>query len=145
MPPSLTPPGNAPSGLFRRLAALLYDAVLLAGLLFAATLAILPWHGGIAFRPHDPVFSAYLLGITFVFFGWSWTHGGQTLGMRAWRIRVVTAEGGPITWNRAVLRFVSALVSLSLLGLGYLWILFDSRKRGWHDLASGTWVVRDTR
>ncbi len=136
--PPLLPP---PPGLFRRLGALVYDAVLLAGVLFAATLAILPLRGGVAFHPHDPVYLAYLLGVGFVFFGWFWTHGGQTLGMRAWKIRLVAGGGAPLTWKHAALRYVCAWVSLGLFGLGYFWVWIDRHKRGWHDLASGTRVV----
>jgi uncharacterized RDD family membrane protein YckC len=132
---------STPPGLFRRLAALLYDAVLLAGVLFASTLAVLPFRGGEAFGPHDPVFSAYLLGVGFLFFGWFWTHGGQTLGMRAWKIRLLATDGGPVSWRQAVIRYVCALISAACFGLGYLWVWFDSRKRSWHDLASGTRIV----
>jgi uncharacterized RDD family membrane protein YckC len=128
-------------GLFRRLAALLYDALLLAAVLFAATLILLPLHGGEAFRPHDLLFSAYLLGIGFMFFGWFWIHGGQTLGMRAWKIRLQAADGEPISWKQAAIRYAAAAVSLGLFGLGYLWILFDPQRRSWHDLMSGTRVV----
>lgn len=130
------------AGLFRRLAALVYDAMLLTGVLFAATLILLPFRKGAAFGPHDPFFTVYLLAVAFVFFGWFWTHGGQTLGMRTWRIRVVTLDGTPVTWRRAAARFAVALLSVGLFGLGYVWILFEPRKRSWHDLAAGTRVVK---
>jgi len=135
---SLSPP---PAGLARRVAALLYDAVLVLGLLFAATLIVLPLRGR-AFGPHDPWFTAYLVAVTFVFFGWCWTHGGQTLGMRAWRIRLVAAGGGPVSWRQAAIRFAAAAVSAACLGLGYLWMWVDSGRRTWPDLASETRVVR---
>ncbi len=131
-----------PAGLLRRLAALVYDAVLLAGLLFTSTLIVLPFRGGEAFRPHDPGFMAYLLSVSFVFFGWCWTHGGQTLGMRAWRIQLLAADGGPVSWKQAVARYAFAFVSAACFGLGYLSIELTSRKQAWHDLVSGTQVVR---
>ncbi|MGZ8218134.1 RDD family protein [Methylomagnum sp.] len=139
MPPPIPP---APAGLLRRLAAMLYDALLLAGVLFAATLVILPLRGGEAFRAHDPIFSVYLLGVAFLFLGWFWTHGGQTLGMRAWRIRLQSSDGGPASWRQATVRYLFALISGACLGLGFLWIALDPHKRGWHDLASGTRIVR---
>lgn len=132
------PAAGTPPGLLRRLAALLYDTMLLAGVLFAATLLLLPFRGGEAFHPHNPWFSAYLLGVGFAFFGGFWTHGGQTLGMRAWKIRLKSVDGGTVTWRQAALRAGFALVSTGLLGLGYLWVWFDSRRCTWHDLASGT-------
>ena len=140
-----TPPENRaapPAGLLRRLGALFYDAVLLTAVLFAATLAILPLRGGEAFGPHDPTYFAYLFLVSLTFFGWFWTHGGQTLGMRAWKIRLVAADGAAVSWNRAALRYVWAWIALGVFGLGYLWVWVDPARRAWHDLASGTRVVR---
>lgn len=122
---------------------MVYDAVLLVGVLFAATLAILPLRGGEAFRPHDPLFFAYLLLVIWAFYGWFWTHGGQTLGMRAWKIRVVSLDGAALSWNQAARRYVCAWASLGLLGLGYVWVWIDPDKRAWHDMASGTRLVRE--
>jgi len=72
----------------------------------------------------------------------SWSRGGQTIGMRAWRLRVVGADDAPLRWPRALLRFVVGLISLAALGIGFLWGLFDSQKRTWHDIAAGTLLVR---
>jgi uncharacterized RDD family membrane protein YckC len=141
-PAASAPPAGDPSGLLRRLGALVYDAILMAGVLFAATLALLPLRGGEAFHPHDLVFSAYLLIVGFVFCGWFWTHGGQTLGMRAWKIRLLACDGGPVSWRRAAIRYLCAWMSLGLFGLGYLWVWLDPHKRSWHDWASGTHVIR---
>ena len=143
-----TPPPRAvsqpsPPGLLRRLAALAYDALLLLSVWFAATLAVLPLRGGEAFRPHDPAYLAYLMLVGLGFLGWFWTHGGQTLGMRAWKIKIVAEGGGALSWKQAALRYVCAWASLGLLGLGFLWIGVDSRRRAWHDLASGTRMVRE--
>ncbi len=133
-----------PAGLIPRLAAMLYDTVLLTGLWFVATAVLLAFRGGNAFRPHDMGYTLFLLLLAFAFFGWFWTHGGQTLGMRAWRIRVSREEGGDVTWNQAAVRFLVALLSLATLGLGYWWALLDARRRAWHDRAAGTCVYRVT-
>jgi hypothetical protein len=77
----------------------------------------------------------------FLFYGWFWTHGGQTLGMRTWRLRLVRADGGPITWHITAIRFGSALLALAPLGLGLWWALFDKDKRAWHDRLSGTRLI----
>jgi len=68
--------------------------------------------------------------------------GGQTVGMKPWRLRIVGADGGPIGFRRALLRFAVALVSLAALGLGFLWCLIDRERRAWHDIAAGTLLVR---
>jgi uncharacterized RDD family membrane protein YckC len=83
----------------------------------------------------------YLLLIAFAFFGWFWVHGGQTLGMRAWRLRLVSADGGPVSWKQAAIRFAAALLSWSCLGLGFFWALIDREKRAWHDRLSGTRLI----
>lgn len=139
MMPGADSPALAPPGVFRRLAALFYDFFLLCAIWFAATLAVLALRGGTAIPPSAPWFAAYLLGVAFVFFGWFWTHGGQTLGMKAWKIRVLAANGASLTWNRAALRF---LLATGLLGLGLIWIIFDREKRALHDIASGTRLIR---
>ena len=140
---ALPGPTIAP-GLFRRLAAIVYDTFLLAALLFAATAAILPFNAGVAFTPRQLFYPAYLIGIGFLFFAWFWTHGGQTLGMRAWKIKILTFDRQPISWRQAALRFVSAFVSWALFGLGFWWILFDKQQCGWHDHWSQTAIYFET-
>ena len=80
-------------GLCRRLGALLYDGILLLGILFLATAILLPFRGGRAFQTDDWGYGIYLLGVVFLFFGWFWTRDGQTLGMRAWKIRLTNHSG----------------------------------------------------
>ena len=128
-------------GLLRRLAAILYDALLLLAVLFIATLAVLPLTGGEAIRPHNPLYTTYIFFVGFFFFAWFWTHGGQTLGMRAWRVRVQTRNGQAISWWQALLRYLIAFVSWGALGLGFLWSLFDKEKMTWHDRYSESVLV----
>jgi len=140
-PAPKTPPDLPPPGLPRRLGALFYDCLLLLGLLFFATLALLPLRGG-AFGPHSLVYQAYLLGVAFLFFGGFWTRGGQTLGMRAWKIRLCSADGGAVSWRQAGLRFVAALFSFGLFGLGFFAALADPDKCCWHDRIAGTRLLK---
>lgn len=120
-----TPPLQAtvsPASLPRRLAAIVYDGLLLAGVLFGATALALgvavAMVGGDAFKAHNPLtgnpfFSTYLLLVCFFFYGGFWTYGGQTLGMRAWRLRVQRrGDGRGISWWQALLRFL----------IGSLWL-----------------------
>jgi uncharacterized RDD family membrane protein YckC len=129
-----------PAGLFRRLAALLYDFLLVLSLLMLATLAVLPFTGGKAIL-HNPFYNAYLVILIFLYFGWHWVGAGQTLGMRAWHLRLTAAGGGPISWRQALVRFLAAIPAGLLGGLGYLWILFSREKLAWHDWASDTCMV----
>ena len=72
----------------------------------------------------------------------SWRRGGQTLGMRPWRIRVVTPDGSALSMATLWKRYAVATLSLLLGGLGFWWAWFDRERRTWHDRASGTRVVR---
>ena len=125
-------------GLLRRLAALVYDALLLFTVLFAATVPVLLVTGGRAVSPNSPAYSVYLLAVSFVYLGWCWTRSGQTLGMRAWRMRVRTRDGGPLRWRRALGRFIAALVSIGAAGAGLLWVALDRDRLSLHDRLSGT-------
>lgn len=75
------------------------------------------------------------------FFGWFWTHGGQTLGMRAWKIRAVGIAGQPLNWRQALIRSFVAMLGAAVFGLGFLWMLVDSRRRCWQDIASDSQVI----
>jgi uncharacterized RDD family membrane protein YckC len=143
---TLSMPSMPVAGLPRRLAALIYDSLLLLALWFATAALLLAASGGLLSQPDRPPWlllleRVSLLLVTFLFWGGFWTHGGQTLGMRAWRLKLVRDEGGPISWHQAVQRCLAAVLSLAPLGLGYLWVLIDPHRRAWHDRLSGTRVV----
>ncbi|MDZ4128869.1 MAG: RDD family protein [Hydrogenophaga sp.] len=128
-------------GFFRQFAAMLYDFLLLVAILFVATALLLPFNSGAAATDSQLwLYRLYLLSISFLFYGWFWTHGGQTLGLRAWKIKVLTLDKQVISWPQAGLRFVCAVLSWMTLGCGFLWILIDKNKRSWHDHLSKTAV-----
>ncbi len=132
-----------PAPLWRRLGAAIYDALLLFGILFVAALPFTVV-GGITYGdPRYPLLQFLLYAIVYVYFGWFWTHGGQTLGMKTWRVRLVPARGARIDWLQVTLRLTVALLSWAALGLGFWWSLVDRRGATWHDLASGTRLVVD--
>lgn len=135
---------SAPS-FWRRLAAQTYDFLLLIALLFLATALLLPFTAGMAVTDqHTLIYRIYLVVVSFFFYGWFWTHGGQTLGLRAWKLTVLTQDKKTLNWTQALVRFVTASVSLGFFGLGYLWILIDKDRRGWHDHLSKTAVFFET-
>ena len=128
-----------------RVLALIYDLLPLLGIWFAVSALMLVLRFG---QPVEPggisalAELALLLLATFAYFGVSWRRGGQTLGMRAWRLRLLDADGGTPSWRQILLRAVVALVSLAAFGLGFFWSLFERERRTWHDLASRTVLVR---
>lgn len=122
------------------MAAQAYDLFLLLAVLFVATAIILPFNHGEAFASNQFFYPAYLLLVSFIFYGWFWTHGGQTLGLRAWKIAVLTADREPLNWKQALMRFCTALLSWLPLGLGFLWVLIDKDNKSWHDHLSKTYL-----
>lgn len=137
-----SPQSPSPAGLLPRLLAMVYDGLLVAAALSIATAMLLPFTHGQAIAPHHPAYRAYLLGVWYLFFGWFWTHGGQTLGMRAWRLRVERTDGTSLNWVVVLSRLLAATLSAGCLGLGYAWALIDPKRRTWHDVLTGTRVVR---
>lgn len=129
---------DAPS-LLRRLGAVLYDTLLLAALLMLASFLYVPLVDQALAPPFNrALYQLYLLAISLAYFCWFWVHGGQTLGLRTWRLRLVARDGGAVTWMQAVRRFLAAIASWLCLGLGFLWVLVDREKLAWHDRFSGT-------
>jgi uncharacterized RDD family membrane protein YckC len=134
-----------PAPLRLRLFAGLYDLLPLLGIWFVAgLLALLITAGTLDPRrvEHKFIVQALVFVLTTAYFVVSWTRGGQTIGMRAWRLRVVGADGRPLPLARALLRFVVALVSLAALGAGFWWALADPQRRAWHDLAARSVLLR---
>lgn len=125
---------------FRRLAAMFYDSFLLLALWFLATALLLPLNGGQAFSSRQIFYPIYLLSVSFGFYGWFWTHGGQTLGLKAWKIKVLTLDKQPLNWKQAGIRFVAAILSWAIGGLGFFWLLWDKNGYAWHDYLSKTAV-----
>ncbi|CCQ11419.1 FIG023103: Predicted transmembrane protein [Pseudoalteromonas luteoviolacea B = ATCC 29581] len=150
----MSSPLNA--GFFRRCAALIYDGlVVIAFAMLSTVLFLLIIQGFISLgvltlRGHEDISAlvqntpllywlrfALIIGVSVFFFAYFWTKSGQTIGMRAWRLQVVSADGKPLTWAKAALRSITAL-----LGLGNLAVLLDFKhKRALQDRLTGTNVI----
>ena len=122
--------------LLRRLAAFLYDCLLLIAIYFVVTAAIIPLNSGEAIQHWS--FKIFLVFIAFIFFDWFWRHGGQTLGMRAWRIRVEGIEHEKITFNQSVQRF---MVGLFMFGITFAFMYGKASSQALHDTLSKTIIV----
>jgi uncharacterized RDD family membrane protein YckC len=133
---------NSPAPLFHRLAAMVYDSFILFSFLLLATTLALIANKGQSLLPYRIYFLSYLFIVTGLFLAWFWQKGGQTLGMLAWKIKLVDEQNQRISWRRAFLRYVLCLPSLGLFGIGLLWCLFDKNKQSLHDLIAKTKVVK---
>jgi uncharacterized RDD family membrane protein YckC len=130
------------TSLIRRIAAMLYDGLLILALLFLSTLPFIAVRGG------DPVeigdnrlYQIILALVVYAFFVGFWIRSGRTLGMQSWRLQLETADGDKPSIGTATMRFLAAIVSWAVLGLGFLWQLWDKDSLTWHDRISGTRIV----
>jgi len=141
---------GTPAGFGRRLAALLYDALLLAALLMIFTGGALFFTHGAAVVPETAGAWVYLYraGLVLVIAGYyllNWLRSGQTLGMRAWRLRVVTDSGNTLTWRAAALRALFGALAWAPAALGVLWLYVDRDRLALHDRLSKTRVAHLAR
>ena len=131
--------------LLRRLTAMLYDSLLvvaLVGVVNALALAVVAQlTEGKEQILGPPIVQALTILTVVGFFSLFWVKTGQTLGMQAWRIKVVDFQGEAPTTTKAVVRCFGACLSAACLGLGYLWCLVDHHKRYWHDYISRTELI----
>lgn len=130
------------TGLLRRFAAILYDTLLVAALLFLATVPFIALRGGEPVQPNENLL--YRLVLAFVVYGFFvgfWSRSGRTLGMQSWGLQLQTREGQIPSATTASLRLFAALISLLPLGLGFFWQLWDPENLTWHDRISKTRVV----
>jgi uncharacterized RDD family membrane protein YckC len=137
---------RAPSaGFGRRFAALIYDGLLLFALAVPYSLIVVLIHGGAVTQASGPLrwwaFRTGGLAIVGAYYVLNWTRSGQTLGMRAWRLRAVTDSGRPLKVARAVARFCWGVAAWAPLGLGVLWLYADPEHLALHDRLSRTRVV----
>lgn len=129
------------AGLFRRLAAGTYDLVLVIALWVLVTLLIIVARGGQPVPVGNLLYQGLLLVLGSAFFAGFWYWGGQTLGMRAWRMQVRQLDGSPLTARQSAVRLAALLLALAPAGIGLLWMLVDRDHLPWHDRLAGTRVI----
>ncbi|MDH5446081.1 MAG: RDD family protein [Gammaproteobacteria bacterium] len=105
------------AGVLRQLISSFYDGLLLLAVLLIATALTVPLTQAGLISPDNPLISLYLLLVCFLFFAWFWVHGGQTLGMHVWHIRIEQFDGSLISWKQASIRFLSGLPAWGILVL----------------------------
>jgi uncharacterized RDD family membrane protein YckC len=141
---------GASVGFGRRVAALVYDLLLLAALLMIYTGGALFFTHGAAVVPATAgawvyAYRAGLIGVIGGYYLINWLRSGQTLGMRAWRLRVVSDAGRPLALKAAVLRAVFGALAWMPAALGVLWLYVDPDHLALHDRWSRTRVIRLAR
>lgn len=121
-----------------------YELVLLAALLFVAAALFVFAIGDARTQPVRAVFQGYLLLVAGGYFVWNWTGGRRTLPMRTWRMCLVDRRGSRLNPQRALIRFLAALVGYGAGGLSVLWALLDPERQFLHDRIAGTRLANDS-
>jgi uncharacterized RDD family membrane protein YckC len=148
-----------PAPFWRRLLALVYELLAVLAILFVTDMVCLLITRG-QLDPHAAWYRAALLLAPAAYFLISWTRGGQSLGMRPWRLYLRTDTGTAPDLRRSILRFAILATPLLLLSIApfagpvaamiapfaawalfLLPALFDRRHRALHDMLAGTWIV----
>ena len=151
------------ASLRKRLLCMVYEAMLLLGVLFIAT-----WAFSTLFQQRHALYlrdalQDWLFVVLGMYFCWIWTHGGQTLAMKTWHIQILDKAGQPLSQTRAFLRYVLSWVwflppmilawpfklpAAAVAVLVFAWILiwallsrFQSDRQYWHDVWAGTQLV----
>jgi len=131
------------ANVLRRISALVYDSFLIGSIWFVVTGIIVIFNGGEAMPVwlNQFVLAPLLLTCTFLFYFWFWTHGGQTLGMRAWRLKIESQQltaGKQPSLQQCLKRFIVAIMSC---GLGFLFCLIRKDKAALQDIVSNTYIT----
>jgi uncharacterized RDD family membrane protein YckC len=153
-----------PAGILRRLCALFYDTLLVIAVIFIAFQPLPLIDELVKVFPFIQILkSLYLLIVWFLSLGWFWTHGGQTVGMKAWRMKLLRENGERLAWPHAMIRFsvsngffllillligndlistkFALMIAVVAISVGFLWMVFDKQGRAWHDILSRTQLV----
>lgn len=128
-------------GLPRRLGGVLYDGLTMVALWMLASAVFTSLYGMADTGASRALLQVFSLALVAGYFLWCWTRGGQTLAMRAWRIRVVYANGAPLTLVGAILRLLLAGAGIAVVGLGLWWALVDRDGQFLHDRLAKTRLV----
>ncbi len=128
---------NRPAPLRYRLLAMIYDALVIFAIWALTTLIFVLFAGG-------PVIGVWFQSLLFFewfgFFAYFCIQSGQTIGMRAWSLRIIAPH--QITLWQISKRFFAGLLGFTILGIGYFSVLYRKDQRTWSDIFSDTQTIR---
>jgi len=127
------------SKLWKHVAALIYDIFPILAFFLVTSLILVLIRQGNEVPPKTLWMQLILFLEVFLYFTYSWKKGGQTLGMRAWKISIQDYHS--MSWQQTSLRFFTGLASTALLGLGLWRRKFSSNHKTWMDAACGSIVI----
>lgn len=127
---------------WRRTLCLIYDFLLFLAIWFVASLIFIMIVQDINFAYFKPIYQFYSLSVIGIYFIWFWTHGGQTLAMQTWKMRVVAKDGTALSMKQAITRYIFAVIGITSFGIGIIWALFDRDQQFLHDRLAGTRIIK---
>jgi len=131
--------------LARRLMVILYDSFAVVAIAFLLTAIWVTGNSGEAITPGQIAYPIYLVSLfitAWLYFAISWRKGGLTLGMRAWKVKLITENGSRISWGFSLLRFCTAWLGFIVFASGFILSLLRKDRACWHDLISKSRLVR---
>jgi len=123
---------------WKHFAAFIYDIFPLVGIFILTSFIVMAFKSGEIVEPHNLWFGLLLLTEIIFYYVYSWKKGGQTLGMRAWKMVIVPnhASQSHLTWTQAFIRLFAGTFSTLLLGIGLFWKPFSKNSLSWMDIVS---------
>ena len=125
----------------RRMGGVLYDALAVIALWMLASAIVTTLTGVAAAGWGRALLQLLAFATISAYFLWCWTHGGQTLAMKTWRIRLIDDAGSPLGVGIALRRYLLACLGLAAGGLGIWWALWDRDGKFLHDRLCGSRLV----
>tara|TARA_B100001123_G_scaffold35063_2_gene36390 strand:- start:2815 stop:3231 length:417 start_codon:yes stop_codon:yes gene_type:complete len=133
------------AGFLKRILALIYDSLLIAAIIIVASLLLVFINGEYPKPGTLLSIIQFLISILVgpLFYSYFWlTNDGQTTGMQAWKIKLVSSNESKLNMKQTYLRCLISVISFLFIGIGYFWILFNKNNLSWSDIATKTRVVK---
>ena len=134
-----------PAGFLKRVLALVYDSLLIGAIVLVLSLLLVFVNGG---YPESGSFVSFIQFFILIFAGpifysYFWiANKGQTTGMQAWKIQLVTVDETELNIKKTMLRCLISTISFACFGMGYLWVLYDKDNLSWSDILTKTKVIK---
>lgn len=130
------------AGFSRRLLAYILDGILVSIFPFSLFIYLFIIKGYSIYQGFNRTLTLANLAGSFIYFVLLWVnYNGQTIGKRVFGIKIITNDNQPLGYPTAILRWIGYYISMIPFFLGFIWILWNKEKRGWHDIIAGTKVI----
>ena len=134
-----------PAGFLKRILALVYDSLLIGAIVLVLSLLLVFVNGGYPESGSFVSFTQFFILVFAgpIFYSYFWiANKGQTTGMQAWKIKLVTMDETELNIKQTMLRCLISTISFVCFGLGYFWILYDKNNLSWSDILTKTKVIK---